>query len=1068
MFLIRFAIRNPLIANLLLALIVIAGVLSWHAMPQEMFPVVELDKVRVTTIFEGASPEEVERQVTLPIEEEFDGMADIDVMTSASSEGLSEILITLKPGSDVDDFMRDARAALDRITDIPGEAERPELIRLQTRFPVISLALYGDVGRGYLYETSERVKRRLLQVPGVASVGVAGDREPELWVITDPDTLAARGVPLSLVIQALRDNLRDLPGGSIKAKEGDILLRGKGVAPDPESVAGIVLRSNERGGRLLLGSVARVERRLEEVRTVGRFNGKPSVNLTITKTADASTIELAAAVRELARELQPELPAGLRVGLFSDLSVYVKTRLETVKSSGLVGLVLVLLSLYFFLNFRVALVTALGIPVSFLIAVILLNHFDYTINMISLFAFLIALGMIVDDAIIVTENVYRHKEMGQTALQAAEQGAAEVFWPVVASTTTTIAAFLPMFAIGGTIGEFIAVIPVVVTFALLGSLWEAFAVLPSHAAELLTVKKRARRRWINWGALRERYLGWLRWAVVNRYLVTVASIGVLLFAVTYAATRLPFQVFGRVDIGQFFINVEAPNTYSIADSSALAGRMEQAIQETLSGDELDTMLTNVGVLFVDFNRVKFGSHYIQLIVDLKKEAPKGFIERWVTPLMNLKFDWDGTRERSAAEIINAVRARLQGIPGIRRLSILRPQGGPAGADIEIGVAGPDVEKLRGIAERIGAYLQQVPGVHDVQHDLEPGKLEYRYGLNERGRQLGLTQAMLAEAVRTGFLGLEVVHVTAEERRIPVRVIYPESVRRQTASLASLRVVLPAGGAVYLGDVADIDAGRGFNIVNRRDMQRLATVTAEVNDQVITPLQLTELVQQEFAGLGEEAPGYDLLFLGEKKEAADSIADMKRALVIALALIFFILASLFKSLLDPLVVMFAIPYGAIGVIFGHVLFGHNIQFLSLVGFLALSGIVVNDSLILVDFAKRMRAQGWGRIDAVLEACRIRARPILLTSITTFLGISPLIFFATGQTAFLSPMAVSLGFGLLFATVLILVALPCFYLIADDLRQWVCPRVRRLFGYGARAEPGPAPVCRLNGAGGDTYV
>jgi len=1068
MFLIRFAIRNPLIANLLLGLIVIGGVLSWYAMPQEMFPVVELDKVRITTIFEGASPEEVERQVTLPIEEEFDGMADIDVMTSASGEGLSEVLITLKPGSDVDGFMRDARAALDRITDMPDEAERPELTRLQTRFPVISLALYGDVARSYLYETSERVKRRLLQVPGVASVGVAGDREPELWVIADPDTLAARGVPLSLVTQALRDNLRDLPGGSIKAKEGDILLRGKGANPDPESVAGIVLRSNEQGGRLLLGSVARVEGRLEEVRTVGRFNGKPSVNLTVTKTADASTIELAAAVRELARELQTELPAGLRVGLFSDLSVYVKTRLETVKSSGLVGLVLVLLSLYLFLNFRVALVTALGIPVSFLIAVILLNHFDYTINMISLFAFLIALGMIVDDAIIVTENVYRHKEMGQPALQAAEQGTQEVFWPVVASTTTTIAAFLPMFAIGGTIGEFIAVIPVVVTFALLGSLWEAFAVLPSHAAELLTVEKRERRSWINWGALLERYLGWLRWAVVNRYLVTVASIGVLLFAVTYAATRLPFQVFGRVDIGQFFINVEAPNTYSIADSSALAGRMEQAIHETLSGDELDTMLTNVGVLFVDFNRVKFGSHYIQLIVDLKKEVPKGFIERWITPLMNLKFDWEGTRERSAAEIIDAVRERLQGIPGIRRLSILRPQGGPAGADIEIGVAGPSVEKLRGIAERIGAYLQQVPGVHDVQHDLEPGKLEYRYGLNERGRQLGLTQAMLAEAVRSGFLGLEVVYVTAGEKRIPVRLIYPEAVRQQTASLANLRVVLPAGGSVYLGDVADIDAGRGFNIVNRRDMQRLATVTAEVNDQVITPLQLTDLVQQEFAGLGEESPGYELLFLGEKKEAADSIADMKRALVIALALIFFILASLFKSLLDPLVVMFAIPYGAIGVIFGHVLFGHNIQFLSLVGFLALSGIVVNDSLILVDFAKRMRAQGWDRIDAVLEACRIRARPILLTSITTFLGISPLIFFATGQTAFLSPMAVSLGFGLLFATVLILVALPCFYLIADDLRQWVCPRVRRLFGYGPRAEPGPAPVCRLNGAGDDAHA
>ncbi len=1042
MWLIHFSIRNPLITNLLLCIIAIAGVLSWRAMPQEMFPLVELDKVRITTLFEGASPEEVERQVTLPIEQEFDGQADIDVLTSSSSEGLSTILIDLKPGTDVDQFVRDADAILGRIVDLPEEAEKPELTRLETRFPVISMAVYGAIGQARLYEVADDLKRRLLQIPGVASVGSAGEREWELWVEVDPQRLAALGVSLGEVQRALRENLRDLPGGSIRAGEGDILLRGLGASPEPDSVAQIVLRSNAEGGLLRLGEVAEVERRLEEATTLGRYAGKHSVNLTINKTAEASTIEVAEEVRAFAREVRAELPPAVELGLFSDLSIYVKSRLETVKSSGLIGLVLVLISLYLFLNFRVALVTALGIPVSFLVAIVLINYSGYTINMISLFAFLIALGMIVDDAIIVNENIYRHMERGMGAREAAELGAKEVLWPVIASTTTTIAAFVPMFAVGGTMGAFIAVIPAVVSFALLGSLWEAFGVLPSHAAEMLHYEKRERHRTrIDWSKWHARYAGWLRWSLHNRYFVATLTILLLAFTLAVAATRVPFQLFGHVSVGQFFINVEAPKTYGLEESAQLAERMEQAIMAEMGEAELASLLTNVGVTFVNFNRVVFASNRIQLIVDLQPQAPQGFVERYVTPLVNLKFgEPEGTRERDAEAVINAVRKRLESFPGIQRLSILRPQGGPAGADIEVGVSGPDVRKLADQASAIRDYLKRLPGVHDVSHDMEVGKVEYRYRLNELGRQLGLTQADLAEAVRVGFQGLELLHVTWGDERIPLRLIYPESLRERSESLAALRITLDGGRSVFLGDVAEISVDRGLSAIQRRDQQRLVTVTAEVDSQVTTPLAVTDLVNQQFADLTKRNPGYAMVWLGEKKEAGETMSDMIQALILALAVIFFILAALFKSLLDPLVVMFAIPFGIIGVIFGHLLFGHHLQFLSMVGFLALAGIVVNDSLILVDFAKRLRREGHARIDALVEAGKVRARPILLTSITTFLGVSPLIFFASGQTAFLSPMAISLGFGLLAATGLILLALPCFYLIADDLRT-------RLFGHGS---------------------
>ncbi len=1039
MFLVRFAVNNSLITNLFLVLVIIIGFMSWKAMPEELFPEIETDKVSIRTIYEGASPEEVERQITLPIEEEFDGLADIDVIRSSSIEGSSEITIELKPNADIEEFMRDSRTVLDRITDLPEEAEEPELQRFKPRFPVISVALYGDVSRSYLIELSDEVKRRLLTIQDVSSANISGYRDWELWVIVDPEKLASSKVSLSQVIAALRDNLRDLPGGSIEAREGDILLRGKGVNPDPESVAALVIEANQNGGNLELGQLAKIERRLEEKSTLGRFNGRPSVNITVTKTVDGSSTDIARDVKELVNTLQQELPNNISVAAFSDLSVYIETRLNTVKSSGVVGLILVLLSLYLFLNFRVALITALGIPVSFLFAVILMNYSGQSINMVSMFAFLLALGMIVDDAIIVTENIYRHMEMGKSPREAALIGAREVFWPVIAATTTSVAAFLPMFAIGGTMGQFIQVIPIVVSACLIGSLLEAFAVLPSHARQFLRVKQRREGARNNWSLLLDRYVKILRWCLFNRYFVAVATVGVLLVVGIFAATRMPYIMFGKLDTGQFFVNIEAPNTYSLEDTTELAKRVEKAILEVVDEEELNSMLTNVGVSFIDFSVFKFGNNYIQYIVDLNKRKPEGFIETWVSPVVSLKFDDQGTRERTTSAVSNAIRERLESEPGIRRVSIVSTQAGPAGSDIEVGIASETVDGLRDVSVALRDYLRQLPGVKDVNQDFEPGKLEYQYSLNERGRQLGLTQAQLAEAVRSGFQGLEVTEVTVGDKRMPVRGIYPESGRTQAADLASLRIVLPGGKSVFLGQVADIQVGRGFNQVNRRDLRRLATVTAEVDTDVTTPLDVTTLLDKEFASR-PELPDFELFYLGEKREANQSVADMLDALVIALIIIFFILAALFKSLLDPFVVIVAIPFGLIGVVAGHFALGLQLQFLSLIGFLALAGIVVNDSLILIDFAKKRRHEGIERIAAMIDAGRVRTRPILLTSITTFLGVSPLIFFATGQTKILSPMAVSLGFGLMFATVLILLVLPCFYLIADDMRN----AVWRFFG------------------------
>lgn len=1045
MSIIQFSLRNPLLVNLSLILLCIIGVLAWKKLPQEIFPVVDLDMISIVTEFEGASPAEVEQQVTIPIEEEFEDSQDIDFISSINKESFSSIFIKLKPGANVDDFIRDTRTILDRVDDLPDTAKEPELNRIRTRFPVITLTLYGDLSKGDLYEYAELARRRMQQVEGVASVGMAGEREWEIWVEIDPHELAALQIPLLQINAALRNNLVDQPGGSIKSNEGDIRLRGKGVEPDPEAIKQIVLRTNANGGELRLGDVARVIRRFEEPQTYARFNGKPSVNLTVTKTADASTIRISEAIRAMSKELDREFPGSINVGYHTDMSVYVETRLNLVKSSGMIGLVLVLLSLYLLLNFRAAAITAFGIPVAFLFAVICLYYFDYTINMVSLFAFLIVLGMIVDDAIIVTENIYRHMEEGMAPAEAAALGSREVVGPVVVSTLTTIAAFLPMFAIGGILGEFIKVIPVVVCCALIGSLIEAFAVLPSHASELLRVEKKKPK--FDWKPLLEKYGRLLRWSAINRYFFAVLSICVMLISLSYAATRFPFQLFGDVEIGQFFLNIETPNTYSLEDSLELAEQLEGRINDIMSDDELRTLLTNVGISIIDFNRNKTGSNIIQFVVDLEKPVPESFIEKWITPIVSMDFGVTGVRERTADAIINEIREDFVRIPGVDRLSILKPNAGPAGDDIELGIVSSDLALLQKMATEISDYMKRIPGVNDVVHDQDPGKLEYKYQLNERGKRLGLTQNELASAVRSGYLGNEIVHVTWNEKRIPVRVIYPENLREQSTSLKNLPIILETGETVYLADVADIGIGRGLNQIRRRDTQRMAKITADVDSNITTPSEVTRQIQQTFGtpeGYGE---GYSLLFLGEKKRAEDSFSGMNQALLIALVVIFFMLTALFKSLLDPLVVMFAIPFGFIGVVIGHAVFEYNLQFLSAVGMLALSGIIVNDSLIMVDFIKRRRREGMDRIDAVVSAGMVRARPILLTTITTFLGVSPLIFFATGQTAFLSPMAVSLGFGLLFATMLILLTLPCFYLIADDIRV----RFFDFFKKHAEAEP-----------------
>ena len=1068
---IEYAVKNPLITNFLLLSVVVVGILSWQAMPQEMFPIIESDSISIDTEYEGAPPIEVERQLTIPIEDEVDDISEIDELQSVSLEGNSRISLDLKPNVNIEEAMRSVEIAVDSIEDLPDDIEKPRITRRKTNFPVISVSVYGDVSETELIRGGEIVKQALQKVDGVGRVSMAGDRETEVWVVVNPYEIAAKEVSLEEIRNALSANLGDRPGGSLSALEGDIQLRGMSVADNVQAIEDIAIRTNSDGGQLRVGDIADVEMTLETVQTQGRFSGLRSLNLVVTKDAKASTNDIAAEVRRLvADEIPLLLPAAINVGYHNDLSVYIDTRLNTVFSSGLIGLVLLLTSLYLLLNFRVALITAFGIPVSFLVAVISIYYLGFTINMVSLFAFLIALGMIVDDAIIVTENIHHYIEEGMPVRQAALRGTREIVAPVVAATLTTVVAFLPLLAIGGRMGEFVKVIPVVVSAALIGSLLEAFFVLPAHANLFLKARNGLKAKatliarsvgaaavrptamlsgdkkqgFVDWTKLLAPYKRYLRWGLHNRYFIFVAASCALLLALIILTTRVPFQLFGHVDVDEFFVNIEAPSNYSIEETEALAMSAEKEVYAVFDGHEheLDTLLTNVGVLMSGRSGSrpsKTGDNYFQFSVSLSKQKPQTFVERFVVPLVNFKFEAEGTRTRSVEEIIQLIRERVPEMPGVKRFSILRSQAGPGGADIEISIAGSDLEQLEDRAEEMIDFMQGIAGVYDLQHDMDRGKLEVRYQLNERGQRLGITQKQIADALRTGYLGIKAVYVNWGNERYPVRVIFDEDIRSDSNRLMQLPLTLADGKVVYLNEVATLKLDRSFNRLNRLDGRRIVTITGEVDSEKITAFQVYGQVARKFAPLYAQAPEYDMVFRGEKKRADDSFRGTKVAGIIAIMGIFLILLVLFRTLTEPVLILLTVPFGFVGVVIGHALFGYNLQFVSIVGLVALSGIIVNDSLIMLDQIRRYRKQGYDCEDAVVAASYRRARPIILTTITTFLGVSPLIFFATGQTKFLSPMAISLGFGLIFATVLILTVLPCLYMIAEDLKGYIRKRI-----------------------------
>ncbi|MFQ5803305.1 MAG: efflux RND transporter permease subunit [Candidatus Methylomirabilales bacterium] len=1017
--LIEFSVRNPVTVNLLTLFVLGAGIATYFRMHRELFPEFSRQAVQITTQFTGASPEEVEKLITAKIEEEAADIDELDEMLSVSQEGRSEILLKFQPETDMNRALNDVRAALDDVTDLPEEADDPQVREVKSTFPVITVSLAGDIDEATLREMAKDLRDKLRRLPGVATVRILGIREQQIWVEVIPERLDQYGMSLDDVRAAIAAHNRDMPGGTLKTPRGEILVRTLGEAAGAEDVERIILRSTATGTPLIVADVANVRETFEEPTTIGRWGGRSAINLVVNKERTGDAIDIAASVRALVEEVQSQLPETVTIGVYNDFSVFIRNRLNTLRFSGAIGLTIVLITLWVFVRTRIAFLTGLGIPFAMLGGIVLMSMYGISLNMISLFSLILVLGLLVDDAIVVTENVYRYVEQGMDPRQAAMQGTAEVAWPVVATVTTTIAAFLPLLLIPGTMGVFLAPIPVVVTFALLASLLEALVVLPSHLSDVITpaYAQRVRRREVGWlTRARTVYGTLLAMAVKWRYVTAVLLLCFTILLGTTARYRIPFVLFREFESSQFMVNLETSPAAKIEDMLEVAKRAEQVVL-SLPPEELRSVATNVGITFLDVHRAEWSPNLAQLLVELEED-----------------------RRRSVDAVIADLRTGMADIPGITKIQFLKTQAGPGGPAIEARIVGAEIPVLRSLADEVKGFLQSISGVRDVRDDFTEGKEELQITLLPEARALGLNLAQIARQVQQAFLGVEASTIQRRDEDVPIVVRFPQAARRSLETVAGMKITLPSGKKVFLRDVARLESAIGTSKIRRDDQKRTITVLADVNTREANAFQVAQRLRREFAGVGSSFPGYRVVIKGERQEAEESLAALPQVSLIALLMIYFLLGSLFKSFIQPLIVMAAIPFALDGVVIGHLIMGEPLSFLSMMGLVALAGVVVNDSLILVDFINRARKEGMPRHEAILQSGMARLRPVLLTTITTVGGLIPLAFFSTGQAKFLSPMAIAVVWGLSFATILTLILIPCLYAMLDDIKALVLRLLR----------------------------
>ncbi len=1015
--------ENHVAANLLMAFILLAGLWTGMTMKFEIFPETSLDLITITTTYSGASPSEVEEGVVRKIEERVAGLAGIKRIDSTSRESVGSVTIEVMKDWDLKKLLDEVKSEVDRLTTLPDEAENPVVREITRRREVIDLAVYGDAPEATIKHLAERIRDDITNLPGVTLADIEGVRDAEIHIEISEDTLRRHRLTLGQVADRVQRGSLDLPAGSVKTAGGEILIRTKGRRYYAEDYSDIAIITRQDGSKIRLADIALLRDGFEEEDRFARFQGQPAALINVYRVADQNALEVAGAVKDYVERIRPTLPDGVDINLRRDRSKILRSRIELLTRNMLIGLLLVGIMLGLFLNLRLAFWVMLGIPISFAFGLLLLPRVDVSINMISLFAFIMVLGIVVDDAIIVGENVFRHYEGGAQPLAGAVEGTLEVGRPVVFAVLTTIVAFWPLLLAGGVMGKFMRNIPIVVIVVLLGSLVESLFILPSHlmhsrrALALSSagqMKEKRASRWLKY-LINGPYARLVDFCVRWRYATVATGVAVILLAAgLWQGGWIKFTFMPKVEGDTIRAYITMPVGTPVSQTLQVVSRMEQDALAVF--EEYEAQRPAEAPPLLEHIMIQIGRH---------SGATGGHLGQIRIQLLEGE-----QREVSTFDITRAWRGRIGTVPEAESVSF-RSSLHRSGNPIEVHLSLDDNLQLLQAADELKAVLVGTPGVFDIEDSFLQGKQEMQLKLKPAASNLGLTLNDLARQVRHGFYGAEALRFQRDKEEIKVKVRYPESERRSLGNVEEMYIRTPDGSQVPFRQVAEVQIQEGYAKIERAQRLRIIKVMADVDEDLANANEIRQRLEKaSLPQLANRFLGLRFTIEGEGKEQRESLADVKKGFVIALFGIYALLAIPFRSFSQPLIVMGAIPFGIVGAIVGHLIMGFNLSIISIFGIVGLSGVVVNDSLVLIDRANRLRREGYRAHDAIIRAGCIRFRPILLTSLTTFAGLSPMLLEKSIQAQFLIPMAVSLGFGVLFATVITLLLIPCGYMILED--------------------------------------
>jgi multidrug efflux pump subunit AcrB len=1025
--------NNTVFANILLVLIFLAGGMATMSMTRENFPEFSVDIITVSVAYPGADPEEVEEGISRKIEEALEGLEGIKQITTKSRENVGSTIIEVKETYDINAVLDRVRSKVDAISTFPVDAEEPVITEITFKDPVMLLYLSGDMSERRIKEWAERIKDEIQQIPEISQVTVFGARDYEIAIEVSEERLREYGLTFNRVVEAVRRSNLNLAGGTIRTQGEEIRVRTVGRKYTGKELSQIVVLARPEGEIITLDRLATINDGFTEDPIRALINGEPSVVLITYKTKEEDALAISEAVQKFVADKQRRLPPGANLKILYDNTDMLRDRINLLLKNGAIGLMIVFSVLWMFLNVRLSFWCGMGIPVSILGALAVVWATGATINMISLFGFILVLGIVVDDAIVVGEAIYVHRKNGLPPLKAAVEGVCEVGMPVTAAVFTTIVTFLPLAYVGGVMGKFIAILPAVVISCLAISLVECLILLPAHLSHLpdpninhrkLNSVSRAMEqlhsltsRGMEWFVARI-YTPFLSKALYWRYISFCTAIAILLLTVGLVRGGfVKFEVLPEVDGFMMTATLEFPEGTPAELTEEALGRVDAALLRL--AEKTDTLTGEP--LLVD-RLVLVG----QTLEDNPRMGPNlGSAQALLLP--------SERRGIHSKDLMVAWEKEIGSIPGIKSLIIEGLKAGPPGSPIEVWLQGHKMDEILAGAADLMKWLSKFDGVYQIRSDYAPGKNEMQLKLKPEARTLGLTVDDLARQIYAGYYGDEALRLQRGRDDIRVKVRYTTDERRRLSSLEQMRIRTPQGYEVPLTSVADISFAPGYATITRTDGMRRVAVSADVDTN---RANANEIFAEFKSGFLEEIrdryPGLHVALQGEQKKTRESLSSLFIGFPLAMVGIFIIIATMFRSYVQPVVIMFAVPFGIIGAVFGHMLLGYDLTMMSLFGIVALAGVVVNDAIVLIERVNENLAGGMAFFEAIIKGGARRFRAIFLTTISTVGGLLPLIAEKDLQAKFLIPMAVSLAAGVIFATVLTLVLIPSLLAILNDLR------------------------------------